>query len=298
MGNILSGLRANSSLKRAKALTVIVLAYILAYLAGIAAACLFSSANVIIRVLVFDIVATVVIFACSVLKDNSSVYDPYWSVTPVIVALWLFIQAGALSVMHILFLAAFCLWGVRLTANWCTVFTGFGYEDWRYAMLRKKSGGRISWFIVNLFGIHIVPTLCVFAAMLPVFAIAECRLSYWSIFGILIMLGGTALEFFADRQMHEFLGDTAAYEEKTTCRYGLWNYSRHPNYLGENLFWFGVFVTMLLSDSSHWLYGIGFVIIRILFEAVSIPMAERHNMERREDYAGYRCCTSRFWLLP
>lgn len=89
---------------------------------------------------------------------------------------------------------------LRLTINWITVFTDFSYEDWRYIKFRNETP-KIFWPVVNFFGIHFMPTLVVFAGMLPLFVIAKIELGVKSIPGILVMLFGILMEYFADRQM-------------------------------------------------------------------------------------------------
>ncbi len=279
-------------MKRLKALLVITAIYVLVYAVG--ALSVIGIDNFILKLFVFDVVATVVTFIFSVLLKNSSVYDPYWSLTPMVMVAWIYIVNGSFSLMHILFFAAFQLWGLRLTINWITVFSDFSYEDWRYKMFRDNNGP-FMWFMANFFGIHMVPTLVVFGGMLPIFALSEEKAGWLSLPGILIILMGTALELFADRHMHRFLENT---KEKTTCREGLWNYSRHPNYLGEISVWIGTFLAMLPYAPEKWFYGAGALSVVLLFNFISIPMMEKRQLSRRPDYSEYRKITSRLLLLP
>lgn len=279
-------------MKKAKDLFCVALIYLLAYGVGVLAALPFD--NRIVRFFMFDLAATVVTFVFSAALSNSSVYDPYWSLTPMVMAVWLFVEAKAFSVWQILFLLAFCLWSVRLTVNWILVFTDFSYEDWRYRMLREQNG-KFMWWIVNFCGIHLVPTLVVFAGMLPLFEICRQPMNALCLPGIAVILFGTALEFFADRQMHSFLRTATG---KTVLSVGLWRYSRHPNYLGEISVWLGTFLAMLPAAPEKWYYGIGFVLMIALFNFISIPMAERRQLARRPDYKSYRAATSRLLLLP
>lgn len=266
--------------------------YLLAY--GIGFACSFAIENLVLRWFVFDIAATVVTFVFSVVLRNSSVYDPYWSLTPMLVSLCLFIGQRALSLWQILFLLVFNLWSLRLTVNWITVTTGFSYEDWRYRKFRDENKPA-AWQFINFTGIHLVPTLVVFGGMLPLFELAKVQMNALCLPGIALMLFGISMEFFADRAMHAFLYET---KEKTVCRKGLWNYSRHPNYLGEISVWVGVFFTMLPLSPEKWYYGFGALCVWLLFELVSIPLMEKRQLSRRPDYAAYRKTTSRLLLMP
>lgn len=279
-------------MKKIRDLFIIALIYIFAYGVGIAS-CFFIP-NVMLRFFVFDVVATVVTFVFSVIFRNSSVYDAYWSLTPMIMSVWLFAIYEAFSAWHITFLVVFNIWSLRLTINWITVFTDFSYEDWRYRKFRDENPPFL-WFIINFFGIHMVPTLVVFAGMLPLFEIVQRELNALAVPGMIIILWGVSLEFFADRNMHKFLRET---KEQTVCRVGLWNYSRHPNYLGEISVWLGVFVAMIPFAVERWYYGIGVIAVTVLFNVVSIPLMEKRQLARRPDYAEYRKTTSRLLLLP
>ena len=282
-------------MKKFTDLMIILFIYACAYALGYAAC--FTIDNVILKFFVFDAAATLVTFIFSLIFHNSSVYDAYWSLTPMVMSIWLFIEAEAFSVWQILFLVVFNIWSLRLTLNWIIVFTDFSYEDWRYKKYRAENGP-FMWFIINFFGIHFMPTLVVFAGMLPLFEIVKHDMNALSLIGMVIVLLGTALEFFADRQMHAFLTQSNNSAEKKSCRSGLWNYSRHPNYLGEMTVWWGVFIAMLPFSPELWYFGAGAVAVTALFNIVSIPLMEKRQLARRPDYAEYKKTTSRLFVLP
>lgn len=279
-------------MKKARDLMIIAFIYLVAYAVGLFACRTVS--DTMLKFFVFDAVATVVTYVFSVLFKNSSVYDAYWSLTPLVMVLWLFDMKKVTGIYQILFLVAFCIWALRLTFNWCVVFTDFSYEDWRYKKYRDTTN-RFTWPIVNFFGIHFMPTVIVFLGMLPIFVIAENELNALSLIGTAVLLIGVALEFFADRQMHAFLSENHG---KIACRRGLWKYSRHPNYLGEITVWLGTYLAMVLSVPGYWYYGIGFLGVAILFNVVSIPLMEKRQIERRADYVEYQKETSRLLLRP
>lgn len=279
-------------MKKVKDLAAIFLIYVLAYAVGIFFCRTLD--NIIWKCFVFDTAATVFVFIFSVILKNSSVYDAYWSLTPMVISLCLFIGRRAFSPVQLLFLTVFNLWSVRLTANWVTVFTDFSYEDWRYRKYRNETP-KLLWPVVNFFGIHYVPTLVVFLGMLPLFPLSADPLGPLALPGIAVMLFGIGLEFFADREMHAFLAHA---EGGKVCRNGLWNYSRHPNYLGEITVWLGVYLTMLPFAPEHWYYIIGFLSVALLFNVISIPLMETRQRSRRPEYAEYAKTTSRLLLLP
>lgn len=278
--------------QKTKDLLMIGAIYVLAYAIGYAA-CVHIE-DILLRYFVFDAAATVVTFVFSVIYRNSSVYDAYWSLTPMVMSLHLFASMHAVSPWQLTFLAAFNLWSLRLTVNWVTVTSGFSYEDWRYRMLREKNPPAM-WQFLNFTGIHMVPTLVVFAGMLPMFEIARLPMGPMCLPGVAVILSGVLLELFADRQMHAFLHRGAGC---SVCRDGLWGVSRHPNYLGEITVWIGVWLTMLPYCPARWYYGVGALLVAMLFALVSIPMMEKRQLARRPDYAVYRretpCLVPRF----
>ena len=67
------------------------------------------------------------------------------------------------------FLMHACLlfWAIRLTYNWMRSWDGFSHEDWRYIMMKGKTNNKFQYFIVDFGSIHLIPTLCVYMALLP-----------------------------------------------------------------------------------------------------------------------------------
>jgi hypothetical protein len=161
-----------------------------------------------------DVAATVVVWAFGLLYENVSVYDPYWSVFPPVAFLaWAF-YTGVWSLPVILLLIASWYWGWRLTRNWAITFKGIAHEDWRYTKYRSLHPALFH--LINFFGLNMVPTLVVFAAMLPglklyeqgAFDFEQSGLSFLSvavlILGCLVCLASATIQLIADKQSHDF----------------------------------------------------------------------------------------------
>lgn len=280
-------------MKKKQFIILTTLIYILAFTIGIMSGyCL----NVVfwLKIFVMDIVATLVVYIFTLLFKNTSIYDPYWSVAPLVFALYIFLEYKNYTAINIVYLITLFIWGIRLTVNWGIVCTGFDYEDWRYRHYRETLSKPL-FHLVNFVGLQMVPTLVVFFALSPIFVLFQQPNNYLAIIGIIIIIAGILLEIFADHQMHVFLKET---KEKVTCRKGLWNYSRHPNYLGENLIWIGTYLSMILIISKYWYTIVGLILMICLFLFISIPLAEKRQLKRRTDYIDYRNTTSMILLLP
>lgn len=283
-------------MRKFKDLMIFLLFYIVAFIGAFTATYFMNIESVMLKVFVFDVIATVIVYIFSVICKNSSVYDPYWSVFPGGAVMYLIIEFENFTTLHMLVLLAILVWSFRLTINWITVTSGFSYEDWRYKHYREKAGNsKLMWFIYNFFGIHMVPTLFVFGGMLPMFDIFALEtLNPWTFVGIGIILLGVTFEILADVSMHKFLDS----KQKGVCKNGVWKYSRHPNYLGEMTNWVGIFVCMIVNTQTHWYYVVGCLMIIFMFNVISIPLAENRLLPMIPEYKEYRETVSRFLLLP
>lgn len=241
--------------------------------------------NEVLTFLLSDVVMTLVCFFFSVVKKNSSVYDAYWSLIPFyFVLMWSYLYGPELSFHHYAVFAVISLWSWRLTLNWARSWAGFSHEDWRYINLKKQNGRLYP--LVNFFGIHLFPTLLVFAGMWPIFYIFSNELSHSGLlyFGILISFIGTAFEFFADNQLAAFRRQKQDTEQLLDS--GLWAKCRNPNYLGEMLFWIGLFIIGLAYQAPLYT-ALGAIAMIGLFVFISIPMKEKRMLERRPAYTAY-----------
>lgn len=245
-----------------------------------------------LALLIADVAATVLTFLFSVIFRNASVYDPYWSVQPMVILIALAVGQPMNGVRWGL-LAAVCLWGIRLTANWAYTFHDFTYEDWRYRMLREKTG--VFYPVINFVGIHMVPTLVVYLATLPAAAAfrepVEGNVWFW--LGLCISFGAAVLQGSADIQMHSF----RKLRTGGFIRNGLWKHSRHPNYLGEICMWWGIGLASLAVMPGKWFYLAGAVANTVLFLAVSIPMAD-NRQSAKPGFAQYKAQTRMLLPIP
>ncbi|MBL4863385.1 MAG: DUF1295 domain-containing protein [Rhodobiaceae bacterium] len=234
--------------------------------------------------LIADIAATVVVFIASVVTRNSSIYDPYWSVAPPLLAAYWFWESGGddLSPREWIVLILITLWAARLTFNCMRRWTSYNEEDFRYQDLRARFG---RWFpLVDLFGIELYPTVLVFLGCLPLMAVAgsNAPLGYLDGIAASITLGAILLEMIADEQMWAYRKIRTP--EHPICTRGVWRWSQHPNYLGEILFWWSIWVFGLASGASaSWMIA-GALAMTLLFVFISIPMMLARKRARYENY--------------
>ena len=274
-------------------LLIFFLFYLISYIIGYFSS--FYIENTILRLFLFDVISTFIIYLLSLVIKNSSLYDAYWSLTPWVMLTYLIIlNYTNLNIYHYIVYIVFSFWSFRLTLNWIITFENRKWIDWRYQDLKAKSN-KYTWQFINFFGIMMMPTLLVFVAFIPLIYVININLNALSLIGSVIILIGTLLELFSDHYMHKFLKSN---HKNEVINIGLWKYSRHPNYLGEILIWVGVYLVLLLVAYEYWYLFVGMLLIILLFNFISIPLAEKRQLSKRSAYKEYQLETSRLLILP
>lgn len=235
------------------------------------------------------ITSALFVFCFSRFFKNSSLYDPFWSVAPMIYVFYFFqiSNSDSNSFRQIIALIAIWLWGIRLTINWARSFKGLQHQDWRYTMLKTKQPKFA--FLIDLFGIHLFPAMQIILCMLPLYpaiSIGAKDTDGIDILAFTVALSGIVLSLIADEQLRLFKRKNP--DPKANINTGLWDLCRHPNYLGETLFWLGIFFIGLNAVPEYWWTCAGVVSIYIMFRFVSIPMMEKHLLQYKDNYQSYK----------
>ena len=275
---------------KTKGLLTVLFAYILAIGLGIVSILYTQHLGNMWQIFIADVVATFVIYGFSVAYKNSSFYDPYWSVIPPFILLfWIWKQNFILSGTASLLLFAMLFWSIRLTTNWMKTWEGLHHEDWRYIDMRNNLENSFE-ILGNLGGIHFFPTLIVFFCCMPMEAtllmqesIPKTNLQAYV--GFFVCIIGVLYEIISDAQLHRFR--EANPHQKGIIETGLWNYSRHPNYYGEILFWWGIFLFGNAYTGMNYLI-LAPIAMTILFWYASIPWIEIKILRTRPAYKDYQ----------
>lgn len=241
------------------------------------------------RTLAAGLAATLLLWLVGLLRRNPSVFDPYWGLAPMAVAAaWAQDPASALACpsRQLLVLTLVFAWGLRLTYHWWCTTARHAHEDWRYTDMRRSSGRLFP--LVNLVVIHLAPTLMLglaCAAAYPALVTGTRPLGALDLLAALWTLAAIVLEATADRQMRAFRAgprpDGEIHER------GLWAWARHPNYLGELGFWWGLHLFSRAADPGAAWSAIGPVIITAMFVFYSAPALDQRMASRYPAYRDY-----------
>jgi len=229
-----------------------------------------------------------------VLRDASLV-DRYWGAGFVLIAWISFLNIDAPHGRAILIAVLVTIWGLRLSTyltwrNW-----GHG-EDRRYAEMRRRSGG--SFAMSSLVKVFSLQAILLWIIALPV-QVGISQVSTWSthnFLGIAIWTVGFAFEAIGDWQLARFKADPA--NTKKVMDHGLWRYTRHPNYFGECVLWWGLYLVAFDADTWWWTI-IGPALLSFLLLRVSgVTLLEKTLSSSLYGYEDYVRETSAFIPWP
>jgi steroid 5-alpha reductase family enzyme len=232
----------------------------------------------------------------SLVLKNASVVDIVWGLGFVITSWVLALTIDGDSTRQILLAVMVGAWGLRLGGYLAKRNIGHG-EDWRYKAMRKKKGARFGLIsLVTVFGLQGV---LMWVVSLPVMfgnSDATPGVGPLAVIGVMVWAVGLSFEAVGDWQLAKFKKDPN--NAGKVMQTGLWSLTRHPNYFGDALLWWGIGIVG--AETGTGVVGfIGPVVMTVFLLRVSgVPMLERSLMKRREGYAEYAARTSAFIPRP
>jgi len=234
-----------------------------------------------------------VVWLVSVAKRDASIADIAWGLGFVLVAWLTFIRADGYPGRSLLISVLTTVWGVRLAAHILVRSWGKG-EDRRYQAWRAQYGERYWWVsLFTVFGFQGL-LLWVISLVLQVGQISPVpgELVLLDGLGALLWAAGFNFEAVADWQLARFKSDPAN-KGKVMDR-GLWATTRHPNYFGDSLVWWGFFLITLATPSSAWVVISPLVITFLLLKVSGVSLLEKTIVDSRPGYREYMERTSGF----
>jgi steroid 5-alpha reductase family enzyme len=234
-------------------------------------------------------------FVVAMVSGRNDIADVAWGLGFVVVAWALVIRQGDPGARLLLIAGLHTAWGIRLAIHIHTRNRGRG-EDFRYENWRKQWG---RWFVprtyLQVFLLQGFFMVLICAPAVAAAAAPEAPVGPFAILGTAVWLFGLVFEAIGDAQLLAFKRDPA--NKGAIMNRGLWRYTRHPNYFGEVVLWWGVWLVALPVELG-WLAIVGPLTITVLLLRVSgIPMLEK-KYEGRADWEAYKARTSAFVPLP
>lgn len=238
------------------------------------------------------------VWAMSLPLKDVSIVDIWWGLGYVAIAAATFEAAAEEGWRPAAMTLIAALWGLRLGGHLFWRWLGHAREDRRYAAMRKAAGPAFWWR--SLYSVFALQGALMLLIASPVMA----AIAYGgdAPFGVLDALAfalfgfGLVFETVADVQLSRFRDDPA--HAGMVFDKGLWAWSRHPNYFGETVAWWGIGLFGVASTGALWLLVAPIVVTYLLLRVSGVPMQEHGAETRRPGYADYIRRTSAFLPLP
>ncbi len=247
--------------------------------------------------------AMVLLWLVSLAAHDASLVDIFWGPGFVLVAWAVFAGVGAHHLpaggeaRRWLLVSLVTVWGLRLGGYLAHRNLGKG-EDYRYAAMRQKAGGHF--WIVSLVKVFLLQGLLLWVVSLPVqvgqLPSTPDGLGPLAVAGAVAWAVGLFFETAGDAQLARFRTDPA--NKGRVMDRGLWRYTRHPNYFGDFLVWWGIYLVALEGQGAWWSFVGPLVMSFLLLRVSGVAMLEKTIGNRRPGYEEYTRRTSAFFPRP
>ena len=239
------------------------------------------------------IVMMIIGWLFSLRYQNVTIVDSLWGLGFVLIVWITFFLSEGYSGRKMLIAVLATVWGMRLSVYLSKRNWGSG-EDARYGEWRQKSGDRF-WlvslgkvFLLQAIFLWTISLVLQFGQLSPL----PSQIVGLDIAGTFVWIIGFIFESVGDWQLARFKADLA--NKGRVMDQGLWAYTRHPNYFGEFLIWWGFFLITLSTPTSWWTVISPLIITAVLLKMTGIPLTESTIVKSRPGYKDYINRTSSF----
>ncbi|MFY9556553.1 MAG: DUF1295 domain-containing protein [Blastocatellia bacterium] len=234
------------------------------------------------------------VWLLSLIKKDASIVDIFWGPGFVLIAGVCFAITSGYRERKVLIVLLVAVWGLRLASHILWRNKGKG-EDFRYKAMRARFGKRFP--IVSLFTVFGLQGLLMWTISLPLHAAQVSReperLTWLDWTGTAIWLIGFLFESVGDLQLARFKADPG--NKGKVMGQGLWRYTRHPNYFGDALLWWGFFLIALSTPGSAWTAISPLIMTGLLLKVSGVALLEKTLTKTKPEYRDYVRRTNAFF---
>ena len=230
----------------------------------------------------------------SVAKHDVSIVDSVWSLLILGAGFAYAFVHGATEPRALLVLLLATFWALRLSLHIAVRAWGEP-EDRRYQAIRARNQPGFTW--KSFYLVFALQGVLAWIVSMPLLAglISAQPLSWLDFLGVALWLIGFLCESIADWQLRRFQAKPA--NRGHVLDTGLWRYTRHPNYFGEFLVWWGFFL-IALSAGGWWSVASPLLMSVLLMRVSGVTLLEQDIAERRPAYREYIQRTNAFFPGP
>jgi len=241
-------------------------------------------------------VLMVAAWALSLALRDVSIVDVVWGLGFVVVAWIAFATGDGDTARRALLAVLTTVWGIRLAVYITWRKLREPGEDYRYVELRERHPERF--WLVSLGSVFLLQGALVWVVSLPLHVAAgqDDPLGTLDYVGVVFWAVGVFFEAVGDAQLARFKAEPA--NRRQVMDRGLWRYTRHPNYFGDFMVWWGLYLIALSTGAAWWTVVSPLVMSVLLIRVSGKDRLERGMAERRPGYGDYVARTSGFVPLP
>lgn len=239
------------------------------------------------------ILVMVLLWLISLFKKDASIVDIFWGIGFILLAGNYFVLSPGFLGRKILICTLVTIWGMRLGVHLWTRNRHQG-EDFRYRAWREQAGKNFWW--ISLFSVFLLQAVLLWMISAPLLAAQMSRLpehwTSWDIIGTLVWVMGFSFEAIGDWQLSRFKRNPE--NRGKVYREGLWRWTRHPNYFGDAVLWWGYFMIALSTGIGIWTVYSPLLMTWLLLRISGVAKLEKSLVEHKPDYVDYVKQTSAF----
>jgi len=235
-----------------------------------------------------------ILWAVSLRLENASIADVAWGPGLLVIGLIYYFTSDGAPLRAHLTLGLLAIWALRLGAH-LAIRTRLQGEDFRYVKWRDEYD---HWWLVSYFKVFLLQAVAGWIVSLPIYfaivSVGPPALTLLDYAGAVLVVCGLVFESLADEQLRRFRADRV--NRGKVLDTGLWSYTRHPNYFGDALVWWGFGVIAVATGGVPGLLG-PLVLTYLLIYVSGVPLLESTLIEKR-GYIQYAGKTPAFLPLP
>lgn len=236
------------------------------------------------------------LWVVSLVLRDASIVDRFWGIAFLAIAAATSAASDGTPARAHLVLLLTSIWAVRLSLH-ITVRNLGQPEDYRYQAMRRHWGKNFA--LVSLGTVFGLQAVIAWVVSLPLQAAISAKLppelTALDLLGVVVFTAGFLFEAVGDFQLVRFKADRRNRGKLMST--GLWQYTRHPNYFGDALLWWGLW--LFAAATGAWWTAVGPALMTFLLLRVSgVAMLEKRLKKTRPEYDEYCRRTSAFLPMP
>lgn len=223
------------------------------------------------------------LWIASILLRNSSIVDMWWGPGILLIGLTYWVANDGEQRRGVLVVSLLAIWAMRLAAHIGARNIGHG-EDFRYAKWRSERGS--SWWWFSYFKVFLLQSVIAWIISMPLYFALTSRapINTLDYAGAVLFAIGFLFEAIGDEQLRRFKRDASS--KSRVLETGLWRYTRHPNYFGEAVLWWGFGAFSVAAGGYAGVIGPA-IMTFFLIRVSGVALLEKTLRETKPQYRSY-----------